>query len=131
MRATRSVLKSGAANCFYVITTADDLTNTDRERLAQRDGNEHVESLVPYHMLMEEAGFVDVELADVTSQYLKTLKGWKGEWEAAADAFTELFGEEEFARRLRNRNLDIASTADGLLHRYRVYGVNHEEDIER
>jgi len=131
MRATRSVLKSGAANCFYVITTADDLTNTDRERLAQRDGNEHVESLVPYDMLMEEAGFVDVELADVTSQYLKTLKGWKGEWEADADAFTELFGEEEFARRLRNRNLDIASTADGLLRRYRVYGVNHEEDIER
>ena len=123
MRATRSVLKPGASNCFYVITTADDLNETDRERLAQRDGNEHVESPVPYDMLMEEAGFVDIEVTDVTSQYIKTLSGWKSEWEAAANAFIDLVGKKEFARRIRNRNLDIASTADGLLRRFRVYGV--------
>ncbi len=123
MRATRSVLKPGAANCFYVIANADGLTDTDRERLAQRDGNEHVESPVPYDMLMEEAGFVDIELTDVTSQFVKTLRGWKSEWEAEADAFIDLFGEKEFARGIHNRNLDIASTADGLLRRYRVYGV--------
>jgi len=123
MRATHSVLKSGAANCFYVITTANDLTDADRDRLAQRDGNEHVESRVPYDMLMEKAGFVDIELTEATSQYLKTQRGWKREWEADADAFTELFGEKEFARGIHNRNLDIASTSDGLLRRYRVYGV--------
>jgi len=123
MRATRSVLKPGASNCFYVITTADDLNETDRERLAQRDGNEHVESPVPYDMLMEEAGFVDIEVTDVTSQYIKTLRGWKSEWEAAANAFIDLVGKKEFARRIRNRNLDIATTGDGLLRRYRVYGV--------
>jgi len=123
MRAIRSVLKLGAANCFYVITNADDLTDSDRDRLAQRDGNEHVESRVPYDVLMEEAGFVDVELTDVTSQYSETLRAWKREREANADAFIELVGEEEFARRIRNHDLDIASAADGLLRRYRVYGV--------
>ena len=123
MRATCSVLKPGATNCFYVITTADDLTDKDRERLAQRDGNEHVESRVPYDVLMEKAGFVDVDLTDVTSQYAKTLKGWKIEWEADAGAFIGLVGEKDFARRIRNRDLDIANTADGLLRRYRVYGV--------
>ena len=123
MRATRSVLKPGAPNCFYVIANAKDLTDADRERLAERDGNEHVESPVPYDMLMEEAGFVDVGLTDVTSQYVETLMGWKSEWEADADAFIELIGKREFLRRNRNRNLDIATTGDGLLRRYRVYGV--------
>ena len=123
MRATRLVLKPGAPNCFYVITTAEDLTDADRERLAQRDGNEHVESPVPYDVLMEEAGFAYIEVTDVTSQYAKTLMGWKREWEADADAFIELVGEKDFARGIRNSNLDIASTADGLLRRYRVYGV--------
>ena len=123
MRAAQSVLKPGAPNCFYVITSAEDLTDEDRERLAQRDGNDHVESRVPYDVLMEKAGFIDIDLTDVTSQYAKTQLGWKREWEADADLFIELVGQEEFERRMRNRNLDIASTADGLLHRYRVYGV--------
>ena len=123
MRATHSVLKPGAANCFYVITTAENLSAAERERLARRDGNEHVESLVPYDVLMEEAGFIDVELTDVTSQYAKTLIEWKREWEGDADAFIELVGEQEFVRRINNRNLDIVNTADGLLQRYQVYGV--------
>jgi cyclopropane fatty-acyl-phospholipid synthase-like methyltransferase len=106
-----------------VITTPGDLTDKERERLAQRDGNEHVESRVPYDVLMDEAGFIDVELTDVSDQYAKTLTEWKREWEADADAFIELVGEQEFIRRIRNRNLDIANTADGLLQRYQVYGV--------
>ena len=123
LRATYSVLKPGAPNCFYVITTAEGLTDAERERLAQRDGNEHVESRVPYDVLMDEAGFIDIELTDVTSQYNKTLIEWKREWEADAVAFIELVGEQEFVRRIRNRNLDIAHTADGLLQRFQVYGV--------
>ncbi|MFV1961475.1 MAG: hypothetical protein ACC658_06545 [Acidimicrobiia bacterium] len=123
MRATRSVLRPDAPNCFYVIAGAEDLTDKDRERLAVRDGNEHVESQVPYDMLMEKAGFVDVDLTDVTAQYAETLMGWKREWEADADAFIDLVGKKEFIRRTRNRDLDIAAVSDGLLRRYRVYGV--------
>ena len=123
MRATHSVLKPGAANCFYVITKVENLSAAEGERLARRDGNEHVESRVPYDVLMEEAGFIDVELTDVTSQYAKTLIEWKREWEGDADAFIELVGEQEFVREINNRNLDIVNTADGLLQRYQVYGV--------
>ena len=123
MRATRSVLKPGASNCFYVIATAEDLTDKDRERLAERDGNDHVESPEPYEVLMEEAGFVDIELTDVTPQYVETLTEWKREWEADADAFIDLVGKKEFMRRIHNRKLDIGTTADGLLPRYRVYGL--------
>lgn len=123
MRATISVLKPGAPNCFYVITSAENLTDADRARLAQRDGNEHIESPVRYDVMMEEDGFTDVELVDVTPQYSETLKAWKREWEADADAIIELIGGEEFARRMRNRSLDIAHAADGLLFRYRVFGI--------
>lgn len=123
LRATYLVLKPGAANCFYVITNTQDLTEADRERLAERDGNEHVESPVPYDALMHEASFVDIQLTDLTSAYLETLKRWKQAWEADSDALIDLVGEEEYSRRMHNRTLDIANAEDGRVRRYRVYGT--------
>lgn len=123
LRATHSVLKPEAPNCFYVITDAGNLTDADRERLAKREGNEHVESPGPYNVLMEQAGFADIELTDATLQYVETLREWKQAWEADAEALIGLVGEEEFARRLHNRTLDIANAEDGLVRRYRVYGT--------
>lgn len=122
LRATWSVLKPGAPNCFYVITNAESLTDAGRKRLAEREGNDHVESPVPYDVLMRQAGFVDIQLTDVTTPYIETVIGWRRAWEDDADAFIELVGEEEFLRRIHNRDLDIANAEDGLMRRYRVYG---------
>ena len=115
-----SVLKPEAPTCFYVITNAKDLTDSDRERLRKRDGNDHLESPVPYKVLMQQAGFVNIQVTDVTPQYIKTLREWKTAWEADVDALIELVGEEEYTRRLGNRRLDIASAEDGLSVRHRV-----------
>lgn len=123
LRATYSVLKPEARNCFYVITNAQELTDEERERLAERDGNEHVESPVPYDALMQEAGFVDIQVTDLTSAYLETLKRWKQAWEADADALIELVGEEDFLRRMHNRKVDIANVEDGIVRRCQVYGI--------
>lgn len=123
MRATFSVLKRGAATCFYAITSAPGLTDNDRARLAERDGNEHVEPLSPYDEMMEQGGFVDVELLDVTAEYLETLNAWKREWEADATSIADVVGEEEFERRMRNRRLDISHVEAGLLQRLRVFGI--------
>ncbi len=123
LRATNSVLRSGARNCFYVISTREGLTDADRRRLAEREGNEHVETPRPYERLMELAGFVDIEVSDVTPEYIETIASWKREWEAEAEALTELLGQEEFARRIHNRVLDIANAEDGLMHRVRVLGA--------
>lgn len=122
LRATWSILKPGAPNCFYVITNAEGLTDAGRERLAERDGNDHVEAPIPYDVLMRQAGFVDIQLTDVTTPYIETVIGWKRAWEDDSDAFIELVGEEEFLRRIHNRDLDIANAEDGLVRRYRVYG---------
>lgn len=123
MRATHLVLKSGAGHCFFVISTKPDLTDAERLRLERREGNEHVESSVPYGQLMHEAGFKGVEVSDVTPEYIVTIRAWKNEWEADSDALIELVGEEEYERRIRNRILDISNAEDGLLQRFRIFGA--------
>lgn len=123
MRAINSVLKPKGRHCFYVITTPQDLTDADRRRLALRDGNDYVESAVPYDSMMRTAGFVDVELTDVTAQFAETLQAWKREWLAEADALVRLLGEEEFNRRITNRTYDIENVDAGLNMRLRCFGV--------
>lgn len=78
---------------------------------------------MPYDVLMNEAGFVDIQLTDLTSAYLETLKGWKQAGEADADALIDLVGEEDYSRRMHNRTLDIANAEDRIVRRYRVYGT--------
>ena len=123
LRATHTVLKTGGRNCFYVIYSKENMTDSERRRLERREGNEHVESPLPYERLMAEAGFVDVEVADCTPEYIDTIKAWKREWEGDADAFIDLLGEEEFSQKIRNRILDISNAEDGLTRRTRVFGV--------
>lgn len=123
LRATYSVLKRGASNCFYVITNAEDLTDVDRGRLLDRNGNEHVESPAPYDVLMRKVGFVNIQLTNVTSAYIETLKEWKQAWEADAPGLIDLVGEEDYSLRMHNRTLDIANAEDGIVRRYQVYGT--------
>lgn len=130
LRATHSVLKPGAPTCFYVIANAIDLTDAGRKRIRERDGNDHLETPVPYEVLMQQAGFARIELADITSRYIETIRAWKEAWEDDADALIELVGEDEFARRLHNRRLDIANAEDGLTRRYRVSGTKDAPPVE-
>lgn len=123
MRATHRVLKPDARHCFYVIVGAEDLTQADRERMAEREGNEFVGSALPYETLMSRAGFTDVEVTDVTAEFARILIEFKRSWEADAKAFVELVGPQEYERKLRNRNLDIEHVEDGLLRRLRVIGA--------
>lgn len=123
LRATYRALKPGGRICYYVIATKEDLSSTDRARIAKREGNEYVESATPYRRLMAQAGFVDIEVTDVSGEYLATMAAWKREWEAEADSLIELLGGEEFSRRIHNRVLDLANAEAGLLKRFQVFGV--------
>ena len=106
-----------------MITTPEHLTDADRQMIERRDGNDFVESDVPYDKLMRTAGFVDVEMVDVTPGFLETLRSWKQAWLEDSDALTELLGEEDFERRLVNRSYDIENAEAGLNPRYRCFGV--------
>lgn len=122
LRATYQALKPGGRNCYYVIATKEDLSPADRAQIAKRDGNEYVESPTPYRRLMEQSGFAEVEVIDVSEEFVETIAAWKRQWEAEADSLIGLLGEEEFSRKIHNRVLDLASAEEGLLKRFRVSG---------
>jgi len=123
LRAIRAALRPGGRLGFYVIATAEGITDTDRALLARRDGNDHVEAAFPYDRMLSETGFGDVEVTDVTTAFAETLEAWKREWEAEAVSLAAVFGEAEFLRKLENRSLDIEHTRTGLLRRFRVLAV--------
>ena len=123
LRAVHQVLRPGAPFCYFVIANNSPLTDADRALLAQRQGNDYVETPAPYDRMMEEAGYVDVELLDVTPQYAETTIKWKRAWEEDAESFIQLVGEDEYLRKIHDRELDLAFIEQGLLSRYRVYGA--------
>lgn len=123
MRAIYSTLKPRGRHCYFVIGTDGALSDRERERLALRDGNDYVESPIPYDTLMEQAGFVDFSMIDVSAEYAETLRAWKRAMLADADAFKDLLGEEQFERRLQNRTYDIEHVEDGLTRRWRCSGA--------
>lgn len=123
MRAIYSVLKPGGRHCYFVIGTDGALGDLERGRLALRDGSEFVESPIPYDMLMEQAGFIDVETVDVSAEYAETLHAWRRTMLADAETLNDLLGESEFERRLQNRTYDIEHVEDGLTRRWRCSGV--------
>lgn len=126
LRATHRVLRPQGRLCFFVIVNPAPLTDAQRARLAERDGNEHVESKLAYEEMLTASGFGDVEVLDMTAEYIETIKAWKAAWEGESADLIELLGEEEFSHRLHNRDLDIANAEDGLLCRVRCTAVKKE-----
>ena len=107
---------------FYAITLASGLSAEERRR-AIRDGNEHVGADPGYEDLMTQAGFVDIEVVDVTDSYRVTMEAWSNAWAADSDALVKLLGQQEYELRHELREVAIAAIRDKLLMRYRVSGV--------
>ena len=122
LRAISSVLKPGGRQLFYAITLATGLSDQARKR-AIRQGNEHVGAEPGYRILMKQAGFEDIEVMDVTDDYLSTMEAWSTAWGVDSDALTQLLGETEYNRRIELREVDIAAVRSGLLMRYLISGV--------
>jgi hypothetical protein len=107
---------------FYAITLASGLSAEERRR-AIRDGNEHVGADPGYENLMTQAGFVNIEIVDVTDSYRVAMEAWANAWAADSDALMTLLGHQEYELRKELREVDIAAVRDKLLMRYRVSGV--------
>ena len=122
LRASHRVLKAGGTTTFGVIAVADALTGELREE-AIAAGPPHVDTDVAYPDLMRAAGFEDVDIADVTPEYLETLTAWWDEWETESVELRRIVGDEDFTERQANRMRAIRAVHDGLLRRYLVSGV--------
>ncbi len=83
-------------------------------------GPPEVDTALGYPDLMAAAGFEQIAIDDVTSEYGETLLAWRQAWEADSDELAHLVGLEEFAERQGNRARAIEAVGNGLLCRYLV-----------
>lgn len=102
--------------CFTVIAVADGLTAEEMRRAIEA-GPPEVESGSGYPALMSAAGFRDIEVLDVSDDYMATAEAWLRSWEADAPAIRTLVGPNDFAERQDNLRRAIEATRAGLLLR--------------
>jgi cyclopropane fatty-acyl-phospholipid synthase-like methyltransferase len=116
LRACEQLLRSGGRLAFTTIHVTTGL-DPGRHRGAVRAGPPHVATRRPYPELVEQAGFVDVSVVDVTDDYARTQRAWFDEYEAHAEQLRRLVSEEEFASGQVERRRTRAAIEDGVLCR--------------
>ena len=116
LRALRQLLRPGGRIAYTTIFVAPDLTPAQRRR-AQRSGPRAVASRSDQRQLLLSAGYVDVEMTDLSAEFATTARAWLEEWEANMDELTAFESPEAIAQRQRERRVQQRATDDGLLRR--------------
>lgn len=104
---------------FLTIEPGADLSRSQR-RKAGRVGPPSVLLPTSYESLLHTAGFVEVEVVDLTSEYRVTQQAKIDETERHRDELIALVGREEYHENLRDRRNTIEGIDAGLLRR-RLY----------
>jgi hypothetical protein len=81
-----------------------------------------VEATAPNDVLMDKAGFVDVNITDVTSAFLDTARAWLREFEHHEADVKAILGEASWADRQASRASIVSGIENGLLRRSLVSG---------
>jgi hypothetical protein len=76
-----------------------------------------VASHLPNRVLLERAGFIDIEETDCTAEFAATTRAWIEQWDRHHDALVDLFGAEEVEQRQDDRRNQLRAVEDGLLCR--------------
>ena len=118
LRACSRVLKPGAPLAFFVVTVADGVSARDIEA-----GPEYVDAEPGYPLLMTAAGFDNLELVEVTNEYVTTLSNSIRARDAESAELEDLLGADEFAEGQSSRRQELAAVHDGLLVRYLISAV--------
>jgi len=116
LRASRSLLRPGGRTAFFTIHPTPGLDPRLRRR-AHHDGPVAVASHLPNRVLLERAGFVDVEETDVTAEFERVGRAWIEEGDRHRDALVELLGADEVETRRQERCVQLQAVEDGLLQR--------------
>lgn len=119
LRALRRLLRRGGRTAFTTIGVAPGLAPAARRR-AHRRGPRAVASRSEPGRLMVSAGFVGVEVDDVTAAFVDTTRAWIDQREAHAGELEPLEPPGVFAQRLAEQRAQLAATEDGLLRRWVV-----------
>lgn len=71
---------------------------------------------------MQKAHFADVEITDLTSEFLNTARSWHAEFARNETAVKKVIGEARWEDRQTSRSELIAGIQEGLLRRILVSG---------
>ena len=116
LRALRQLLRPGGRIAYTTIFVAPDLTPAQRRR-AQRSGPRAVASRSHQRQLLVSAGYVDVEMTDLTAEFAITARSWLEEWDANMDELTAFEPRDAIAQRQLERQVQQCAIDDGLLRR--------------
>lgn len=121
LRASRRTLKRGRPLVFLTIEPGADLSPSQR-RKAGRAGPPSVLLPTSYSSLLRTAGFIDVEIVDLTADYRLIQQAKINEAERRREDLIALIGREEYEESRRNRRNTIEAIDAGLLRR-RLYAA--------
>jgi hypothetical protein len=76
-----------------------------------------VASHLPNRVLLERAGFLDVEETDVTAEFIRVGRAWIEEGDRHREALVALLGAGEVETRQQERCVQLRAVEDGLLRR--------------
>lgn len=115
------VLKPGGRMAFYVIHTADGLSEDELTR-AQDSGPDFATPPAPYRKFLESTGFVNVEVEDVTHHYHSTIQQLLLHADDLEAGLRKALGDDAFEERRTNRTSSLRAVEQGLLARSLVVG---------
>ncbi len=121
LRACRRLLRQRGTIAYTTIVTSSGL-DRKQYREALRVGPPAIEARASDDVLMQRAGFIDVRVTDVTSEFLDTARGWKGEFLRHGSAIKAILGEAGWEERQASQGEIITGIEDGLLRRILVSG---------
>lgn len=110
------MLRRRGRSATLVIEIAPDLDVRARRR-ARADGPPHAATCSTYPSLLRSAGFVDVEVIDLTSEYFETVAAWRRERARREVAYRMAVGAEAAADGLERGTVALQAIEAGLLLR--------------
>jgi hypothetical protein len=114
------MLRLGGRTAYLTIIVSPGLTKAAHRR-AVRLGPRAIASTRPLDALMTAAGFIDVEITDVTEEFLATARGWYTESGRHERQLRNILGDELDERQSHRRAM-IGGVEEGLLRRVLVGG---------
>jgi hypothetical protein len=105
-----------------VVAVAEGLTADDVARAVEA-GPPHVAAQPGYPALLDEAGFVGIEIADLSDDYESTLAASVGVRDENRAGLEALVGVDTFEEGQSDRRQELAAVREGLLRRHLISAV--------
>ncbi len=114
--ALKQLLRPGGLIAYTTIFVTPGLDPLRRRR-ARRSGPRAVGSRSDQRRLLVSAGFTDIEVVDLTPEWVRTARGWLAGWTANEAELTRLESPVAVAQRQTERQTQLRALDDGLLRR--------------